>query len=290
MPLFNPPAHLLGRENAVVGGRGVRRYEHRFAGPLSIKAVISGEAVWSTGHGSFRVLPGSVLLVDEGEEYEIRIDALQPVETFCLFFRRGFVEDAWQAETTGSALLLDGADPRPPAFGGTVQVGTALAGELSRAHARMRLGEPFEEVFPAAALHLVRTHSEFLRRIARLPALRASTREELGRRVAMATAFLHANADRNVRLAEAARAACLSPFHFHRLFVAVHGVTPHRYLSRVRLQRALEMLRAGRPVAEAAAECGFDSVGSFSTLFRRTFGTTPGAIRKNEEAPVPAQR
>lgn len=285
MPPINPPAADLGRENAVVGGVGVRRYEHRFAGPLSVKTVVAGRAVWETRGGRFELGPGALLVLEEGEEYEVTIDALQPVETFCFFFARGFVEDAFRAD------MLD--DSRPPAisFPEKLHFGGALVARMSRAHARMRRGELSDEDFYDVGSALARTRSDLVSRIARLPALRASTREELARRVAIATSFLHAGLDRAVSVAEAAREACLSPFHFHRLFAAFHGTTPHRYVTRLRLERARALLRAGdRDVSEVAVECGFESVGSFTTLFKRTFGTTPGAIRRNEEAARAASR
>lgn len=291
MPLLNPPASLLGTANAVVGGRGVRRYEHQFAGPLSIKAVMTGSATWETRAGRFEVVPGSVLLLNDGEEYEITVDALQPVETFCFFFERGFVEDAWRATTTGSGGLLDDAPTPSIAFSEKLHFAAPLVDEMNRAHARMRRGESLDESFFAAALELVRAQRDAASRIARVPALRASTREELSLRVGVATAFLHANLDRNVSIAEAAREACLSPFHFHRLFTAFHGTTLHRYLTRLRLERARALLRNGdRRVADVASECGFESAGSFTTLFKRSFGISPAAIRKNEEVSRAASR
>lgn len=286
MVLINPAADVLGTANAVLSGRGVRRYEHRFAGPLSVKAVIAGRAVWETGARRFEVVPGSALLLHDGEEYEITIDALQPVETFCLFFSQGFVEDAFRSATEASATLLDCGRPTSLPLAGRLHFDAPLVEELQRAHGRMSRGEDLDSSFYAAAMELVRAQVDVAARVASLPALRASTREELARRLAIATAFLHANLDRNVSVAEAAREGCLSPFHFHRLFAAFHGTTPHRYLTRLRLEKARALLRAGaRGIAEVAAECGFESVGSFATLFKRTFGSTPGAIRRNGEAP-----
>jgi AraC-like DNA-binding protein len=283
---INPSPAELGRVNAVVGGRGAR-YESRFTGPLSLKSVLSGRAVWETREGRFEVLPGSVLVLGDGDEYELTIDALQPVETFCLFFARGFVEDVWRATITGSGELLDAA-PR----GGSVALAeklhfdAPLVAEMRRAAAG-RDAESLAEAFRNTALELVRAQCAVAARIERLPALKASTREELARRVAVATAWLHANLDRPVALEEAARIACLSPFHFHRLFTAMYGTTPHRYVTRLRLERARAALRCGdRSVTAVALDCGFESVGSFTTLFRRTFGETPGEIRKNGEVPA----
>lgn len=291
MVLLNPPATLLGSENAVLSGRTVRRYEHRFAGPLSIKTVIAGSATWETRAGRFEVVPSAALLLNDREEYEITVDALQPVETFCFFFGRGFVDDAFRATVNGSAALLDSGKTNPVELVERLRFDAPLVAEMQRAHARMRRGDELDASFYSAALEVVKTQCDAASRVSRVPALRAATREELARRVGVATAFLHANLDRNVAVAEAARAACLSPFHFHRLFAAFHETTPHRYLTKLRLEKAKALLRAGdRDVTAVAAACGFESLGSFTSLFKRTFGVTPGAIRRNGEAPHAASR
>jgi AraC family transcriptional regulator len=279
--LVNPAAALLGTTNAVLSGRSAR-YESRFTGPLSIKSVICGSATWETAQGRFEVVPGCALLVNDGEEYSIAVDGLQPVETFCLFFERGFVEDAWRATTMSSTALLESpSESVRIAFSERLQFDAPLVGAMRAAHARMQRGEPLAESFAEAALEVVRTRIDVEARVARLPALRAATREELARRVEIATSFLHANLDRRVSIAEAAREACLSPFHFHRLFTAFHGTTPHRYLTRLRLDLAHTLLRASdRPVAEVAQACGFESVGTFTTLFTKAFGAPPARYRR----------
>lgn len=281
---INPPAHALGSINAVLSARGVRVYESRFAGPLSVKAVIRGSAVWETDEGRFELLPGSVLLLNDREEYTITVDALQPVETFCFFFERGFVEDAFRASTTGSAALLDSPDGAPSiAFFEKLHFDSPLVAEIASAHARLQRGESLGASFFATAMELVRAHANVAVSVSRLPSLRAATREELARRLGIATSYLHANCGHGVSVAEAARAACLSPFHFHRLFTRFHGVTPHRYLNRLRLERARAMLcSSDRSVMDVATDCGFESLGSFTTLYKRTFGTTPGAAKKQD--------
>ncbi|HYK02719.1 MAG TPA: AraC family transcriptional regulator [Thermoanaerobaculia bacterium] len=282
--LINPPAALLGAHNAIVAGRTVRRHTTQFTGPLSIKGVIEGSATWETREGRYELVPGAVLLLNDGEAYSLTVDALQPVETFNFFFERGFVEDAFRTSTTSSAKLLDASPSSPMTFTERLHFETPLARELQEAHARMQNGEPLAESFYAAALQLAAVECDLRARVAKLPALRAATREELARRVGVGTSFLHANLERRVTVAEAAGEACLSPFHFHRLFTAFHDSTPHRYVTRLRLQRAKMLLRAtGRDVGEVALACGFESLGSFTTLFTRTFGTSPARFRRIRE-------
>ncbi|HEY0142705.1 MAG TPA: AraC family transcriptional regulator [Thermoanaerobaculia bacterium] len=282
MIAINPPPSRFGRANAVLSARATR-HESRFTGPLSVKGVIEGRATWETKGGRFELVAGSALVVNDGEEYAVEVDALQPVETFCLFFERGFVEEASRAAISGSATLLD-----TPA-GGSFEIcerlhfDDAVAASLRDAHATMRAGDALEGSFYEVAVALAESHASLAARVASLPALRSSTRVELARRIAIATSFLHANATRAVTIEEAAREACLSPFHFHRLFRALHGVTPHDYLRRLRLERAAALLASGLPVLDAALDCGFASVGSFTTLFRRTFRMTPGAFARTKK-------
>src|SRR6185503_16795158 len=76
--LINPRASALGSVNAILNGRSTRHHESQFAGPLSIKTVIAGSATWETGEGRFELVPGTVLLLNDGEEYTVTVDALQP--------------------------------------------------------------------------------------------------------------------------------------------------------------------------------------------------------------------
>jgi AraC-like DNA-binding protein len=89
-----------------------------------------------------------------------------------------------------------------------------------------------------------------------------------------------------------ARVAHLSPSHFNREFGATFGETPHRYLQRRRIERAMEMLReTDRPVGEICLEVGFASLGTFGRTFRAVVGEAPSRYRARHPDPeVPAVR
>ena len=77
-----------------------------------------------------------------------------------------------------------------------------------------------------------------------------------------------------------ARIAFMSPGHFSRRFRATFGETPHRYLQRRRVERAMALLRqpAAR-VTEVGQGVGFDSLGAFSRAFKAVTGEAPSAYR-----------
>jgi AraC-like DNA-binding protein len=77
-----------------------------------------------------------------------------------------------------------------------------------------------------------------------------------------------------------AAVAHVSPAHFIRSFRAVFGETPHRYLQRRRVERAMFLLReTNRSVTDICFDVGFTSLGTFSRTFREIVGETPSGYR-----------
>jgi AraC-like DNA-binding protein len=78
-----------------------------------------------------------------------------------------------------------------------------------------------------------------------------------------------------------ARVTHVSPAHFSRQFRATFGETPHRYLQRRRVERAMQLLReTRRPVTEICFDVGFNSLGTFSRTFRDVVGESPSSYRR----------
>ena len=95
------------------------------------------------------------------------------------------------------------------------------------------------------------------------------------------------NLDAPLKLDEVARAACLSPFHFHRIFRHAMGETLNDFVKRIRLERALYLMShaPSRSLTEIALDVGFSSSSDFSRSFKARFGVPPsvfdvGALRK----------
>lgn len=79
--------------------------------------------------------------------------------------------------------------------------------------------------------------------------------------------------------------AGVSRAHFIRLFRATFGETPHRYLQRRRVERAMWLLReSDRSVTDVCLDVGFTSLGTFSRTFRGIVGQAPAAYRRGSAA------
>lgn len=97
----------------------------------------------------------------------------------------------------------------------------------------------------------------------------------------MVTDFIEANLHRQISLKELAAVACLSPFHFSRLFKKRVGVSPLAYLAQRRVEAAKQQMRTkGATLAQVALDCGFASQSHFNTVFKTVTGSTPGQYRK----------
>jgi len=81
--------------------------------------------------------------------------------------------------------------------------------------------------------------------------------------------------------------ACVSHAHFIRTFKATFGETPHRYLQRRRIERAMYLLRTSElSVTDVCMEVGFSSLGTFSRTFTEIVGEPPSQFR--ERGPMPS--
>lgn len=102
-------------------------------------------------------------------------------------------------------------------------------------------------------------------------------------RLCRARRFIDECYDLPLDLSTISEQACLSRYHFLRLFRDTFETTPHQYLIRRRIEKAKELLRWKElSVTDVCFEVGFESLGSFSALFRQRVGTAPVSYRKRE--------
>lgn len=285
---INPPAERLGRENAILTGRGTRYHVPDFEGCLSVKSVVHGTAVWESERRRYVLNENCWLILNDRQRYTVTIDSLTPVTTFCLFFERGVVEDIYRVQITSCGQLLDSPGLHEAAqvdFFPHIEPGTALLDKLREFRTRLAdraiLRADWDDTFLRIGAFLICERSDVWRAIASLPAVTQSARTELYRRLLRGRDFLLASLSEPIQLKDIAAAACLSPFHFHRSFKRAFGETPHGYLTRHRLQRAAKLLRQTElSVTDVCLSTGFESPGSFCNLFRRHYGAAPGKFRK----------
>jgi len=104
---------------------------------------------------------------------------------------------------------------------------------------------------------------------------------EVFERLNRAKQFIDQSYDLPLDLQQISSHACFSRYHFLRLFRQAFNKTPHQYLVERRIEKAKELLSSDElRVTDVCFEVGFQSLGSFSTLFRKRFGVSPTEYRR----------
>jgi AraC-like DNA-binding protein len=104
---------------------------------------------------------------------------------------------------------------------------------------------------------------------------------DIYKKIIDAKLFIDEHFDLPIDLDAIAGEACLSRYHFHRLFRRIYKRTPHQYLTFKRIDRAQRILAAADcTVGEVCMQVGFESIGSFSLLFKKEIGVAPGEYRE----------
>jgi AraC-like DNA-binding protein len=281
------PTIPLGSANAVLYAQS-RRHVWSGVGALSIKTFRGGQAHYTTGGGHHAVDGDVYLVLNQGQPYTIAVDSDAPMESFCIFFADGFAAEVRHSLRVGDARLLEAPEPPTAAieFFDRTYPHDAL---LSPALARMRehlARHPCEqgwldEQFHDLMARLLHVHQRVLREVERLPAARPATRAELYRRLHLTRDYIDATCAGPLALADLARTAGLSPNHLLRTFRQLFDQTPYQYITARRLDLARRLLaETERPISEICLAVGFESLGSFSWLFRRRVGVAPSEYRR----------
>jgi len=235
-------------------------------GPLYLfQYTWAGEGQLTTPAGTWN-LPrgwGFFAEIPSDHVYQLAPGADHWDQSFVLLRPRG-AEALW----TSARARLGPAGPFPPDAGPAPALET-----LVRAAAEGRIPDPFE----ASALAY-----SFLLSLARHAANPEGTR--LPDAVLRAQRLLDEGWNRPWNLTEVAREVGLSPAHFHRTFRRHTGSTPLEWLTRRRMEKAVELLGRGPTVEAVARQLGFADTGHFIRVFRRWTGITPGALRAQPSA------
>ena len=278
----NPPVATLGSQHVLLRGVGRDYCVRGFEGPLSIKTVRRGRALWRTASGERVLEPGRDLVLNRGQRYDIEVDSDSVVETFCIFFRHGFAEEVARGCRETAETMLD--DPAPAATVELIETiestPETIAGLLGQIEKTASVGADADDLLIDLVEALVARDGELRGLAFRAPATRASTRGEILRRVLRGRDRLDSSWDESLTLDDIAASAGMSPHHFHRSFRRIFGMTPLEYRTRIRIEAARQRLEEGdEPVQDICVAVGFESVTSFTHLFRAHCGVAPGRYR-----------
>ncbi|MCQ1571392.1 AraC family transcriptional regulator [Neorhizobium galegae] len=243
--------------------------------------ILSGQArVRRKGDGQTQegiARPGTSWLVPVGT-HETLLELDGSVECLLVFLPAKLLEDSALADygidPAGTQLAYAGGFVDPA----LARIGTALHGLLGGGDA------PIDRIYAdglrtTLAAHLMRNYT-----VGRWRApSRASSLDP--KKLQRVLDFIEVRLGEDIALDDLAGEACLSAFHFSRLFHEATGMPPHRYVIERRIKAAQKMLVSGRStIAGIALDAGFGSQANFCRTFRKLTGMTPSQFREQSFA------
>lgn len=257
---------------------------------LSIRCMLNGRQHYKVDGNDHLVHADNFLVVNQGQHYKTSFSAKQEQEMILVAFQPGMAERVYHSMSSSPEKLLD--DP----FGVARQNISFFDKTYDRdlvvhklfVRLRRLIDAPFgiktkadiDGMYDALLVRLFELQHPLHKEMRRLECAKQSTREELYRRLTIAREYMDAHSGDNIRLEDIARTACLSVHHFKREFAKVYQVTPHRYLSHKRMEKAIRLLqRRHISIKELSLECGFESTSAFIRQFKASTGQTPGSYR-----------
>lgn len=277
-----------GFPSVIIHTKTKQAYRPDITGPVSLFLNIKGSSNCIIEGRKMQVTEDTYCISNRRQDYTLEIDSNETVETFNIHIGEHFSEKILQGLLFSSAELLDGVnDITAPAlhfynklykrdahFNKLVTKLVPLQGD---AFNKML----FEETLAQLMAYLLAQHKQLLADIERMPPVKAVTKTELYKRISIAADYIHANYTQNVQLEDIAAAACLSKFHFLRLFKQVYKVSPYQYIQELRLAKACQCLTAsGESISDIALLLGYENSNSFSRIFHQRTGLYPSQYRQ----------
>lgn len=145
-------------------------------------------------------------------------------------------------------------------------------------HADMVIRQLFED--------LLLKNQDAYRQSQNVQAVKASTRLEIFRRISTARDWMDAHYNNEITLEDIGAVAAMNSQHFLRMFKQVYSITPHQYIIDLKLRKAKELLEtSAMTIGEICQTIGFESVFSFSILFKKRFDVSPSEFRSSAPKP-----
>lgn len=285
-PGFNKdaPCPVFTWPNMIIHNKAKKAEYPEHKGPLTIKCPLKGKETFTIPGRNFVVDDRHYLILNDGQTYSCNIDSEEDVEIISVFFRAQFAEQVLGSLVNSSDKLLEMNDletAQPVFFMEKLYAQDKL---ITPAIMKFRMASEnnfddeqwIEEEFYLLLENMLKVHRKVSETIEKLPSVKRSTKIEIYRRLDIAKEYIDTNTGSDIRIEDMAKQACLSSFHFIRLFKAVYDLTPHRYLSQKRLEKAMSLLlRGNRSITDVCFEVGFKSLSSFSWLFKQRYGLYP---------------
>lgn len=262
---------------------------------LSLFMNLEGESECRIDEKNRKINSDYFFLSNKGQPYSLFME--KPVKTFNIHFGDEFVEKLLPSLSNNYQNLLENYSftnsnynsktlefpnklyQKTPPFLSTI-------GKIRKAHQEKYQNKLFwEEEMTNLFIYLLSERKDSILDLKRIPVIKNSTKTEIYQRLSYSMDFLQTYFHQNIDLEILASTACLSKFHFLRLFKTVFGFSPYQYIQYLRIQKAKTLLqKTNLPIYQIALELGFQNSTSFSRLFFQKTNYYPNYYRNQSKS------
>ena len=256
---------------------------------FAVKYVVEGSELYTLDNQQHYVKAGNYLLCNSSKSGHVEIESRSKVKGICVNINNDVMLDvvaSLQKPDTAFADKTLGIFFSTPYFLETqykdteTVVGKCLQNISKQAQTKeIVLSSLNEEFFYYLAENIVRDQIPVFKQLQVLPSIKPATKRDLYKRIIRGKEMMDAYYKNAISIQDIAKEACMSEYHFFRLFKKMMGVSPHQYILQKRLQFGKQMLQDGKEsVSTIAIEAGFTDIFAFSKAFKNKFGVTPSSL------------
>lgn len=255
---------------------------------FAIKYVVEGVERYTINNTPFPVNTGGYLLANQHGAGRLDIESARDVKGICIELTAALMDEVVAAHATpeafdvpagssfftGPEFLENAYRAQDTHLGSLLQrLATEVVGAPHHAHGWQR------SLYYSLAEAVIADHMATVPLLRKVSAVRSGTRKDIFRRVERARAFIDDSLHTAIDVADMAREAAMSEYHFLRAFRTMHGVTPYQYLINKRLALARKLLQQESfTVSDVAVLAGFTDIFSFSKAFKKRHGMPPSKV------------
>lgn len=257
---------------------------------FSLKYVVEGSIQYTTNHQEYKLSPGKILMASKQSDVEAFFETADPVKSICIDISTNTINEIFSFHTIRNDNYFE--DFSAGLFKESGFVEKVLALDLFEGassirsvvtqieQTRQKLDISSELFYHLAEKIVVHQYRNFMTNLS-LPFSKATTRNEISRRLACAKeymddCFLHIKSN-----AEVARKCFLSEYHFMRSFSNLYKISPYQYLLAKRLDYAKGLIyKNNMSLTMVALDAGFPDMATFSKAFKKKYKISPSMLRK----------
>jgi AraC family transcriptional regulator len=258
---------------------------------FAVRCVLEGMESYTFNGQKYDIHAGQYLLSNTASKGYIEVASNEIVKGICISIVPEFLSevvasicrpdtafsDAELGQFFSSALFLENQYDVKKTQVGQFLTNLALSAQKNELN-KDELGSAF---FYTLSERIIEDQIPIFKQLQSIPSIKSDTKKELYKRLTKGREFIDTWFLTPLTIESVAKEACMSEYHFFRLFKSVFGLSPHQYILKKRLEYGQNVLLQDKyAVSTAAFESGFSDIFTFSKAFKKHFGYAPSTLLK----------